>query len=164
MSSPDPGPRFDISLESTITSPRLDVGPLTRLAAEVMAGEDVAEGTSLAVLLTDDEEVRSLNRQFLGIDEPTDVLAFPDEEDEEFVSGYEGPPHLGDIAISLPTAVRQAEEAGHALDREVAHLLVHGVLHLLGYDHVTGPDDEARMRGREERYLGDLGRFHGHPH
>lgn len=162
MSSPDDAAGFDISIELTVASPRLDVGPLVRLAAEVMAGEEVPPGTSLAVLVTDDDEIRAMNRQFLGIDEPTDVLAFPDESDEEFISGYEGPPHLGDVAISLPTAVRQAAEAGHGLEREVSHLLVHGILHLRGYDHVTGPEDEARMRTREERYLGDLGELHGH--
>lgn len=164
MSSPDVAPQFDISIELTVGSPRLDVGPLSRLAAEVMAGEDVPPGTSLAVLITDDDEIRAMNRQFLGIDEPTDVLAFPDEADDDFVSGYEGPPHLGDIAIGLPTAARQAAEAGHDIGREVAHLLAHGILHLRGFDHVTGPEDEARMRAREEHYLGELRDLHGHGH
>ena len=129
------------------------------LAVRVMAGEDVEDGTSLAILITDDEEVRQMNLQFLGIDEPTDVLSFPDEADD-FVQGMSEEVLLGDIAIALPTAHRQAEAAGHSLDAEVAHLLTHGILHLRGYDHVTNAVDEARMRAREEHYLGDLRHVH----
>jgi probable rRNA maturation factor len=152
---------YDISLEVTTDAAGLDLRALVALAERVMAGEATPEGTALAILVTGDEEVREMNRAFLGIDEPTDVLSFPDEADD-FVVGMADEPLLGDIAISLPTARRQAAEAGHPLDAEVAHLLVHGILHLAGYDHVTGPADEARMRGREEHYLGALG--HDHPH
>ena len=102
-----------------------------------------------------------MNRQFLGIDEATDVLSFPDEADD-FVEAVADAPHLGDIAIALPTAERQAAAIGHSLAAELAHLLVHGILHLCGYDHVESPDDEARMRAREEHYLGDLGLVHEH--
>ncbi|MEP6870608.1 MAG: rRNA maturation RNase YbeY [Anaerolineaceae bacterium] len=131
------------------------------LAARVMIGEGVENGTALAILVTDDEEVRQMNLQFLGIDEPTDVLSFPDEADD-FVQGMADEKLLGDIAIALPTAQRQAETVGHSLDAEVAHLLTHGILHLRGYDHVTNAEDEARMRAREEHYLGDLGHVHSH--
>lgn len=126
-----------------------------------MAGESVADGTSLAILVTDDDEVRGMNLQFLGIDEPTDVLSFPDEADD-FVQGMADEPLLGDIAIALPTAQRQAEAIGHSLDAELAHLLTHGILHLCGYDHVNSSDEEAAMRAREEHYLGDLGAWHTH--
>ena len=102
-----------------------------------------------------------MNLQFLGIDEPTDVLSFPDEADD-FVQGMSDEKLLGDIAIALPTAQRQADAVGHSLDAEVAHLLTHGILHLRGYDHVTNPEDEAKMRAREEHYLGDLGHVHSH--
>lgn len=131
------------------------------LAVRVMTGESVEEGTALAILVTDDQEVRRMNLQFLGIDEPTDVLSFPDEADD-FVQGMSDENLLGDIAIALPTAQRQADAVGHSLDAEVAHLLTHGILHLRGYDHVTNPEDEARMRAREEHYLGDLGHVHSH--
>lgn len=131
------------------------------LAVRVMSGEKVEVGAALAILVTDDEEVRQMNLQFLGIDEPTDVLSFPDEADD-FVQGMSDEKLLGDIAIALPTAQRQAETAGHSLDAEVAHLLTHGILHLCGYDHVTNAEDEARMRAREEHYLGDLGHVHSH--
>jgi len=131
------------------------------LAVRVMTGESVEEGTALAILVTDDQEVRRMNLQFLGIDEPTDVLSFPDEADD-FVQGMSDEKLLGDIAIALPTAQRQADAVGHSLDAEVAHLLTHGILHLRGYDHVTNPEDEAKMRAREEHYLGDLGHVHSH--
>ena len=152
-------PSYDISVEVTLDSPAIDLASFQALAERVMAGEDVPGGTALAVLITGDDEVRTMNRQFLGIDEPTDVLSFPDEADD-FIQGVADQPLLGDIAISLPTAARQATEAGHSVDAELAHLLVHGILHLRGYDHVTGPEDEAEMRAREEHYLGDLGHVH----
>jgi probable rRNA maturation factor len=102
-----------------------------------------------------------MNLQFLGIDEPTDVLSFPDEADD-FVQGMADEPLLGDIAIALPTAQRQALAIGHSLDAELAHLLTHGILHLCGYDHVNSAEEEAVMRAREELYLGDLGAWHTH--
>jgi probable rRNA maturation factor len=146
-------PRYDITIEVTVDATGLDVSALPALAERVLTGEDVADGTGVSILVTDDDEVRSLNRQFLGIDEATDVLSFPDEGAEPFPDGGE-PPYLGDIAIALPTAIRQAAELGHSLDAEVAHLLVHGLLHLTGYDHVESEKAEAEMRAREESYLG----------
>ena len=142
-------------------SATVDVASLHDLSVRVMAGEQVADGTALGILVTDDDEIRAMNLQILGIDEPTDVLSFPDEADD-FVQGISDETLLGDIAIALPTAIRQAESAGHSLDRELAHLLTHGILHLCGYDHVDSPEDEARMRAREEHYLGDLGSIHTH--
>jgi probable rRNA maturation factor len=139
----------------------VDAAALHELAVRVMAGEGVDDGTSLAILVTDDDEVRAMNLQFLGIDEPTDVLSFPDEADD-FVQGMADEPLLGDIAIALPTAQRQALAIGHSLDAELAHLLTHGILHLCGYDHVNSAEEEAMMRAREELYLGDLGAWHTH--
>ena len=152
---------YDISIEVAVEAPALDVETLHHLSVRVMSGENVEAGTALAILITDDDEIRKMNLQFLGIDEPTDVLSFPDEADD-FVQGLSEEKLLGDIAISLPTAIKQAEEAGHALGSELAHLLTHGILHLCGYDHVTSLEDEARMREREEHYLGDLKLVHGH--
>ena len=154
-------PGYDISIELTVESAHADISALADLAERVMTGEGIAAGTSLAVLITDDDEVRQMNRQFLGIDEPTDVLSFPDEAGD-FVQGVSEAPLLGDIAIALPTAERQARDFGHSLDAELAHLLVHGILHLCQYDHVESAEDEARMRAREEHYLGDLGGVHAH--
>ena len=154
-------PNYDISIELTVESTHVDISALAVLAERVISGEDVATGTSLAILLTDDDEVRQMNRQFLGIDAPTDVLSFPDEADD-FVQGVAEAPLLGDIAIAIPTAKRQAKDFGHSLDAELAHLLVHGVLHLCGYDHAGSLEDEARMQAREEHYLGDLSAAHAH--
>ena len=152
---------YDITIEVVVDAPALDTEVLHRLAARVMAGEEVAPETALAILVTSDDEVRQLNHQFLGIDEPTDVLSFPDESDD-FVQGAADEPLLGDIAIALPTAERQAAEAGHSLAAELAHLLTHGILPLRGHDHVNGPEEEAEMRAREEHYLGDLHHVHKH--
>jgi probable rRNA maturation factor len=153
---------YNVSIEVVVQNCILDLEPLYELSESVMMGEAVANGTALAILLTDDDEIRSLNHQFLGIDEPTDVLSFPDQVDGDWVDGMDADPLLGDIAISVPTAERQAATVGHPLEAEMRHLVVHGILHLCGYDHVTGAEDEARMRAREEHYLGDLDAVHQH--
>jgi probable rRNA maturation factor len=101
----------------------------------------------LGILVTGDEEIRSLNRDYAGEDKATDVLSFSLREGEEFVDP-EGTDRLGEVIISYDTALRQAAEAGRTVDDETAHLLVHGVLHLLGYDHAE-PDQESVMRERE---------------
>jgi len=105
----------------------------------------------LSVLITDDETVRELNREYAGDDTPTDVLAFSLREGEEFASP-DGVLRLGEVIISYPTARRQAADAGIPVEREIEHLLVHGVLHLLGYDHAE-PQEEDRMRARERDLL-----------
>ena len=98
----------------------------------------------VTVLLTDDDTLRSLNRQLADEDKVTDVLAFG--SGTVFPDGVEDAETLGDIAISMPQARRQAVAAGHSEDREVAMLTAHGVLHLLGYDHAE-PDEEREMTG-----------------
>jgi probable rRNA maturation factor len=123
--------------------------------------EGVARNAGVDVLVTDDETVRELNRDYLGIDEPTDVLSFPMAEEyggalpdaPAFVTPPDDILHLGEIIIAYPYAVRQAQEEQHEVEWEIAHLLVHGVLHLLGYDHLE-PDDEQEMRLREHAILG----------
>lgn len=109
------------------------------------------------VTIVDDEEIHSMNREYRGMDRPTDVLSFAldedceDEEEPELIGGPEE--HLyGDIIISAETALRQAEEYGHGLEREMAYLAVHGMFHLLGYDHMT-EEDKAEMRAKEEEAL-----------
>lgn len=109
------------------------------------------------VTIVDDEEIHSMNREYRGMDRPTDVLSFAldedceDEEEPELIGGPEE--HLyGDIIISAETALRQAEEYGHGLEREMTYLAVHGMFHLLGYDHMT-EEDKAEMRAKEEEAL-----------
>jgi probable rRNA maturation factor len=106
----------------------------------------------LTIVLTGDEKLRQLNREYLGLDEVTDVLSFPAaEQDPETGTSY-----LGDILISMPRAKLQAERAGHTLDEELQLLVVHGVLHLLGYDHAN-PRQKSGMWKAQGRVLEDLG-------
>jgi len=106
------------------------------------------------VVLTDDPAIRALNRQWRGLDEPTDVLSFPMDEGESPAAptGGEVASPLGDVVISLETAARQAPSHGYTLLDEVRFLLVHGVCHLLGHDHGE-PEEAARMRCEEARLL-----------
>jgi probable rRNA maturation factor len=114
----------------------------------------VTRPAELSILLTGDGPVRELNRQYLGIDAPTDVLSFSQREGDAFAIPDGETPHLGDIIISVDTATQQANDAGIPLQDELAHLLVHGVLHLVGYDHAS-PDEEAEMRRHEDAILGE---------
>jgi probable rRNA maturation factor len=123
---------------------------LAAIARNALQAEKL-EDCELGIVITDDETVRSLNREYAGEDSATDVLSFSLREGEEFVSP-EGAERLGEVIISLPTARRQADDAARPVDDEVAHLLVHGILHLLGYDH-TGEGEGRVMRSREEQIL-----------
>ena len=134
---------------------RVQADWLTGIARITLEHEKVGD-CQLSVVVTTDAEIHALNRRYAAEDKPTDVLAFSQEEGEEFVSAPGELRHLGDVVISLETAERQASEAGHDLDAEMAHLLAHGVLHLLGYDH-TEADEEREMRDRERAVLAKAG-------
>jgi len=132
----------------------VDEGSLRRVAAEVLRQEEVAGETELSLIITDDEAIRELNRRFRGVDAPTDVLAFGAGTEEHFVSAPESPPYLGDVVISYQRALAQAQELGHAIADELKLLVVHGILHLVGYDH----QEEAaaqKMREREREMTND---------
>jgi len=124
---------------------------LHSLATRVLVEESVPE-SELGIVVTDDEQVRKLNNRYGGEDKATDVLSFSLREGEEFVSP-DATERLGEVIISLEMAERQAAEAAHPVADEMAHLLVHGILHLLGYDHAE-PEDERVMRAREDALLG----------
>lgn len=130
---------------------KVDRDPLRALAERVLLAESVPT-SELGIVVTDDEQMRKLNSRYAGEAKATDVLSFSLREGEEFVSP-DGTERLGEVIISLETAERQAAEAGHAVADEMAHLLVHGILHLLGYDHLE-PEDERAMRAREDALLG----------
>lgn len=118
----------------------------------------LSERTEVDITIVDDEEIHMLNRDYRNADRPTDVLSFAlDEESEEEPELLGGPEEhlLGDIIISAETASRQAEEFGHGLEREIVYLAVHGLLHLLGYDHMTD-EDKAVMRAKEEEALREI--------
>lgn len=105
-----------------------------------------SETCEVSVLLTNDSAIQSLNRQYRNIDTPTDVLAFAMREDgDESMNSH----LLGDVIISVPTAQRQAHAHNHSLDVEVANLTVHGVLHLLGYDHRISADATIMFEKQE---------------
>lgn len=118
-------------------------------------------GSELSVALVHDDEMHRLNRDYRGKDRTTDVLAFALREGEG--TSVQEPGLLGDVVISVPTAARQAEERGHALDRELAELLAHGILHLLGYDHERSPAEARRMFRKQRRVLGVIGAETGSP-
>lgn len=103
-----------------------------------------------SVILTDDKEVNKLNKEYRGIDDTTDVLSFAFEENESIC--YNDFRLLGDIYISIPKMIKQAKEYGHSEKRELSFLTVHGLLHLLGYDHQTN-EDETKMFGLQELIL-----------
>jgi probable rRNA maturation factor len=118
---------------------------LTEAAAVALDTMGVPDGASLTILLTGDDRLRQLNRRFMGIDASTDVLSFPSGE-----PGSEAGAYLGDVAISLATATRQAEKAGQTLLDELLLLIVHAVLHLLGYDHAEEGEKEQMWRLQAE--------------
>ena len=106
----------------------------------------------VTIVLADDAQLRELNRQYLDVDAPTDVLSFPSGDPDPET----GETYLGDIVISVPQAQKQASASGHGLEAEVQLLVVHGVLHLLGYDHAEAAD-KAAMWAAQDRALNRLG-------
>lgn len=114
--------------------------------------------SELSVLLVDDAFIRPLNAEWRGKDVATDVLSFPQEEPPAEPGRFAAPPALlGDVVISVETAGRQAAELGHPLGVELRALLIHGILHLVGFDHETSDDDAARMRAAEDELHRGLG-------
>jgi len=125
---------------------------LNSAAETVLLECDVLDSPSLLIRITDDEELQSLNLQYRGIDKPTDVLSFPaDFTDPDLESRY-----LGDIVISYFRAEEQAQKRGHFIEAELQLLVVHGLLHLLGYDHGDMMDKEE-MWSIQSRILAKLG-------
>jgi probable rRNA maturation factor len=145
-------PTHIVEIEGRTDSQDLDSRALQDLCVRVLDAEG-QPSTELSIVFTDDATVRRLNSEFRGVDAPTDVLSFAQGDGEVFAHPTDSPAHAGDVIISLETATRQSKEYGVPLEDEVQHLLVHGVLHLLGYDHESA-DDEAAMRAREEMILG----------
>lgn len=123
-------------------------------AARITLADEGRHRAEVCVVLTRDEEMKDLNRTYRGLDEPTDVLSFSAQEGQgSFVVGDpKAGVYLGDIVIAYPYARRQAEAQGHDVDMELNLLVIHGVLHLLGYDH-TEVEEEARMWDRQRQLL-----------
>jgi probable rRNA maturation factor len=142
-----------VLVRSRLRRARFDRSRLVRLAQAILSsvGEKTAD---LGVMLIGDRSMRRLNRQYRKKDRTTDVLAF---------SMREGPGPssvlIGDVVISVPTAAKQAGQAGRSLDEELTVLLIHGILHLCGYDHERSKRDARRMQEREQWVLRRLGRI-----
>ncbi len=145
--------RYIIELQADVDTAGIDAHALERLAERALEAEGVAAPAELSILLADDPTVHELNRTYRRTDAPTDVLSFAQGEGDGFAQPEGAARHLGDVVISVDTARRQAAEYKLTLQDEVSHLLVHGILHLLGYDHEQ-PDDAQAMRLQEERVLG----------
>jgi probable rRNA maturation factor len=132
------------------------VETLLQHAAEA---ERVAQDAELSVTFVDNEKIKEINRVYRSKDQVTDVISFAMEEQGEgevSIVGVDMPPVLGDIIISVPRASEQAEEYGHSFTRELGFLAVHGLLHLLGYDHMT-EEDEKKMFGKQKEILDAYG-------
>ena len=117
--------------------------------------ESAPSDADMTIVLTDDAQLHELNREYLGVDAPTDVLSFPASETDPET----GAPYLGDILISIPRAMQQAQAAGHPIEAEVQLLVVHGTLHLLGHDHAE-VEEKARMWKVQDEVLSRLGLSH----
>ena len=139
----------------------LEVSWLESVLEKILLAQDIDSKVELGLVIVDQEKVRQLNFSYLGEDEPTDVLAFAmlPEQSEENLVPFVVPPddikHLGEVIISYPQAVIQAEEHQHSVKREIAILMIHGALHLVGYDH-DKPEPEHRMRAKEAEILGGI--------
>lgn len=141
----------------------VDAADLARAILAALQAEGRPED-EVTLVVTDDEAIAELNRTYLGVDGPTDVLSFPAQgppvetpgTEAAFVVAPEMADYLGDIVIALPYTRRQAAALGRALRDELRLLAVHGVLHLLGYDHAE-PDEEAAMWKRQDEILNSLG-------
>ena len=139
-----------VNVESKLEPMPVAAALIEDAAVKTLTHEAVAG--DLTILLSDDAQVRELNRQYLGIDAPTDVLSFPAGEADPDT----GVTYLGDVIISVPQAGAQARAAGHALEAEVQLLVVHGVLHLLGHDHAQS-EAKGRMWAAQTEVLNQLG-------
>jgi probable rRNA maturation factor len=127
-----------------------------KIVLQVLKAEEVASPYEVGLVFTDAERVKQLNRDYRGVDQTTDVLAFHMLPEKKFDSSFALPPdgvtRLGEVIISYPQALAQAEEQGHSLGRELALLIIHGLLHLLGYDHEESLE-ERNMRAKEKELL-----------
>lgn len=146
---------FFIEIQAELPVPEGVVDLLVTAVTTTLHHQQISPPAELTVLLSDDQQLHQLNRDFRQVDSPTDVLSFP--------GGATLPgmpmPYLGDIAISVPTATRQAAQAGHDLKAELQLLAIHGTLHLLGHDHAE-PDGKAAMWAAQQTILDQLGLNH----
>lgn len=128
---------------------------INQVAAICLQEEEIPEEAEVDLLFVDNEAIQEMNREYRNKDSATDVLSFPMYEADEAIDEEEEI-LFGDIVISLERAQEQCQEYGHSLEREVMYLLVHGLLHLAGYDHIED-EDKKQMRAQEEALLAVIG-------
>jgi probable rRNA maturation factor len=146
---------IDIQVEEQVGP--VDTRPLREAVVTTLKLLGVTEPCEVVVVISDDESLQALNRRFLGIDRPTDVLSFANDTRGPFAAGSGGfPRYLGDIVISVERARSQVDAVGGTLIQELQLLTVHGVLHLLGYDHAE-PAEKAQMWAAQDAILKQLG-------
>ena len=172
--SPHSLQEIDISVDEPYQQELSEVWLRTVMEAALVEALPQGEPAQVGLVVTDDKTVQELNRQFRGLDEATDVLSFsashsghwegdPQESDEaspasvdseelNFVLPPGEPSPLGEVIISFPQTIRQAQERNGPVEQELALLIIHGVLHLVGYDHME-PEDEAQMQAKERSAL-----------
>ncbi len=144
--------------QSTVKVPSGTRLLIRRCCHAVLQLEGFKGSAEISVRFVDNEQIKELNAQYRNIDRETDVLSFPLGENGEYdINPATGAYMLGDIVISVQKAMEQASEFGHPLEREIAFLTVHSMLHLLGYDHVNGGLEAVHMREKEETVLTQLG-------
>ena len=142
-----------VHMQSYVRRVTFDQARLDRLARSILS--DIGEASAeLGILFVGDQRMRSLNRQYRGKDRTTDVLAFAMREAPHSSAGL-----LGDVVIAVPTAVRQAKQGQRSLNEELTVLLVHGILHLCGYDHERSEKEARRMYRRERMILRSIARL-----
>ncbi|MBQ8687632.1 MAG: rRNA maturation RNase YbeY [Ruminococcus sp.] len=154
-------PKVKVSVKNNQKEIKVPVGIrllIRRCCQAVLAMEQFKQDAEVSVSFVSNNEIRSLNKIYRNKDRVTDVLSFPLGENGKYDMNKEtGCAQLGDVVISLETAMRQAEIYGHSLEREIGFLTVHSMLHLLGYDHEISKLEERIMREKEEQVLGELG-------
>jgi probable rRNA maturation factor len=154
-------PEINISVDEKMNI-SLDENWLRKIALETLDAEGIDLPIEMGLVITDDKTIKELNKTYRGVNGPTDVLAFhmvadtPQEPQIPFIGPPDGVRHLGDVVISYSQAIRQAQEQGHHTSTELELLIVHGILHLLGYDHES-PQEAKQMRARENDILKRLG-------
>jgi probable rRNA maturation factor len=131
---------------------QLDPEILKKAASATLFNQSVDSDTEFTLVVSDDKHLQRLNREYRGVDAPTDVLAFP----ASFENPERGVPYLGDVLISYPRAVEQASKAGHLVEDELQLLVIHGLLHLLGHDHAN-IKQQQKMWSAQKAILAELG-------
>ena len=132
---------------------------LKDIVMKTLGSQGIGSEAEVSLVVTGQKHIHELNKTYLDEDRPTDVLSFPmagDSSEVGFVIAPDGKKHLGEVLVSSPQAVLQAEEHGHSVEREIAVLIVHGLLHLLGYDHAAAAGKKV-MWDRQKEIIRSLG-------